>query len=356
MKNQKLNIFFAILLLLQIIFLKWISNQIELVEIHYATVFYPFISNIFRFIFNLFKFSLGDVLYTLLALYILYNLYKVIKNKRLFKFETFIKIAAFLSITLLIFNFLWGFNYYRKPLAQQLNIEKTTFTTNELEVFAKKLIADINKTHFKITKNDTLKVEVPFKNDSIYMLSVDGYLKLNAKYPFLSTPNLKVKNSMYSTALSYMGFAGYLNPFTNESQVNNHIPSVSLITTSSHELAHQIGFAAEYEANMLAYLATTNHNNLYFRYAGKFMALRYILNELYIADENLYNQYLNEINKGILKNMEESNAFWEQYKNPFESFFKLFYDLFLKSNAQKDGIKSYKKVVGLMINYSSKSK
>ncbi|MDP3353145.1 MAG: DUF3810 family protein, partial [Flavobacteriaceae bacterium] len=37
-------------------------------------------------------------------------------------------------------------------------------------------------------------------------------------------------------------------------------------------------------------------------------------------------------------------------------YFKSFYDLFLKSNAQKEGIRSYKRVVGLMINYQPKSK
>lgn len=356
MKKQKRYIFLAILLLLQIIFLKWISNHVELVEKYYATVFYPFTSNIFRFIFNFFKFSIGDILYTLLALYIIFTIYKVFKNKKIFKLETYIKFLAFLSIILLLFNFLWGFNYYRKPLAQHLAINKTSFTTEDLEIFASKFISEINEIHIKITQNDSLKVEVPYEKDSIYKYSIDGYIKLNSKYPFLKTPNLKVKNSLYSTPLSYMGFAGYLNPFTNESQVNSNIPLVSLITTSCHELGHQVGFGAEYEANMLSYLVAINHDNLYFQYAGKYMALRYILNELYIADENLYQKHFSKINKGIIKNMEESQVFWEKYQNAMEPFFKIFYDIFLKSNAQKEGIRSYKRVVGLMINYQEKSK
>ncbi|MDP2087768.1 MAG: DUF3810 domain-containing protein [Flavobacteriaceae bacterium] len=356
MEKQRLNIFLAILLLAQIFFLKWISNNIDLVENCYSAVLYPFISNISRFFFNLFSFSVGDVFYTLLAIYIIYNLYKVLKKKKLFKFETSIKLLAFLSVILFLFNFLWGFNYYRKPLSQQLNIEKTLFTTEELEEFAIQLITDINKIQHEITQNDSLKVIIPYNKDSIYQLSVEGYLKLNSTYPFLRTPNLKVKNSLFSTPLSYMGFAGYLNPFTNEAQVNSKIPLVSLIATSCHEIGHQVGFGAEYEANMLSYLVAVNHDNMYFQYAGKFMALRYTLNELYLADENLYQKYFSTINNGIIKNMEESQVFWEQYQNPLEPFFKAFYDIFLKSNAQKEGIKSYKKVVGLMINYQQKSK
>lgn len=356
MKNQRFNIFLAILLLAQILFLKWISGNYELIENHYSTTLYPFFSLIFRVVFNLFSFSFGDVLYSILAVYILYKLFEILKNKTIFKLETWIKLLAFFSIILFLFNFLWGFNYYRKPLALHLNIEKTTFTTAELELFANQLIIDINKIHHKITQNDSLKVTIPYHQDSIYQLSVEAYLKLNATYPFLKTPNLKIKNSLYSRPLSYMGFAGYLNPFTNEAQVNKYIPLVSLISTSCHELGHQIGFGAEYEANMLSYLVAINHDNTYFHFAGKFMALRYTLNELYLADENLYQKYYLALNHGIILNMEESQVFWEQYQNPMEPIFKAFYDLFLKSNAQKEGIRSYKRVVGLMINYHQKSK
>ena len=58
---------------------------------------------------------------------------------------------------------------------------------------------------------------------------------------------------MYSLPLSYMGYAGYLNPFTLESQVNSKIPTLNLITTLLHETAHQMGYASEKEANFIAY-------------------------------------------------------------------------------------------------------
>ncbi len=356
MRKKSTAIFLSVFLLFQIVFLRWISLRVDVVENYYSTTFYPFISNILRFFLQLFSFSVGDVLYTLLGIYIIYSIYKTIRLKKIFKFESLLQFFAFLSILLLFFNLLWGFNYYRKPLVNHLKIEKTSFTTAELEDFTTKLIIDINKIHLKITQNDTVKVTIPYSKDSIYNLSVDGYIKMSTKYSFLRTPNLKVKNSLYSTPLSYMGFAGYLNPFTNEAQVNKHIPLVSLIVTSCHELAHQVGFAPEFEANMIGYLVAINHKDKYFRYAGNYMALRYTLNELFLADENLYDQYLLKLNKGILLNMEESQLFWEQYQNLMEPYFKHFYDLFLKSNAQKDGIKSYKRVVGLMINYQKNSK
>lgn len=351
MKIQKLHLLLAILLIVQLFFLSWISSNYQWVEYYYSQGLYPFTSFIFRVLFNTLHFSFGDVLYAIVAVYLIYKLFIIVKNKALFKLATWIQLAAFLSIVLFLFNVLWGFNYYRKPLVNQLAIQKTSFTISELEFYANQLIIDINKIHQKITQNDSLKVNIPYSQDSIYQLSIDGYLKLNSTYPFLKTPYLKVKNSLFSTPLSYMGFAGYLNPFTNEAQVNKHIPLVSLITTSGHELAHQIGYGAEFEAHMLSYLMTTNHDDVYFQYAGKLLALRYTLHELYWVDEQLYQKYFDKVNYGIKLNINESQAFWEQYHNPLEPLFKTFYDVFLKSNAQKEGIKSYKKVLGLLVNY-----
>ncbi|MBS3992460.1 MAG: DUF3810 domain-containing protein [Bacteroidetes bacterium] len=351
MKIKNNPLFWSVLLVIQMILLKILPYLTSVVEKFYASFIYVIVSTLNRIVFNMFSFSIGDVLYFLLALFIVYCLFLSIKNKNLFKTQTLLKITAFLSILLLLFNASWGFNYYRKPLVHHLKIDKTTFSQQEFEDFTTKLIEDINTIHLSITNNDSLKVNIPYDKDSIYVLSKNSYQAISEKYPFLKASNLRVKNSLFSTPLSYMGFAGYLNPFTNEAQVNSKIPLVSLVTTSCHEIGHQVGFGPEYEANMLAYLTSINYSDKYFNFSGKYMALRYVLNELYITNPKLYEKYVEKINPGILKNMEESYQFWEQYKNPLEPYFKTFYDVFLKSNAQKEGIKSYKRVVGLIINY-----
>jgi capsule polysaccharide export protein KpsC/LpsZ len=49
----------------------------------------------------------------------------------------------------------------------------------------------------------------------------------------LNMKNRSVKKSLLSLPLTYMGFAGYLNPFTNEAQVNDKIPMYNFPTTTS---------------------------------------------------------------------------------------------------------------------------
>ena len=53
---------------------------------------------------------------------------------------------------------------------------------------------------------------------------------------------------------------------------------------------------------------------------------------------------------GVLKNYKEAEEEWKKYGNPFETYFKKVYDLFLKANNQTKGIKSYNLVVDLLVN------
>ena len=48
------------------------------------------------------------------------------------------------------------------------------------------------------------------------------------------------------------------------------------------------------------------------------------------------------------------NAFWLGYENITEPVFKAIFNSFLKANKQNDGIKSYSKVVYLMVSYHQK--
>ncbi len=56
-----------------------------------------------------------------------------------------------------------------------------------------------------------------------------------------------------------------------------------------------------------------------------------------------------------MKNLQEKRSYNEKFKNPFEPYIKKIYDIFLKSNNQMSGIKSYNLVVNLLIqDYQSK--
>ena len=141
-------------------------------------------------------------------------------------------------------------NYYRVPLHEKMNLSYE-YSYEQLLEFTDRLIDKSNNLHFQITQNDSLKVVNPYSNQQIYEKSQNGYDNLAQKYSEFTYKNHCVKNSLISIPLSYMGFGGYMNPFTGEAQVNALLPKYLFPTTTLHEMSHQIGYASESEANFI---------------------------------------------------------------------------------------------------------
>ena len=213
------------------------------------------------------------------------------------------------------------------------------------------VIAKTNEIQTQITKNNSLKVIFPYSQEQVFEMNLNGYKTLSKQYPFFEYTNPSIKKSLFSLPLTYMGFGGYLNPFTNEAQVNYVMPLYNSPITSCHEMAHQMGFASESECNFIGFLASVKNEDLYFKYSGYSTALRYCLGNWYIRDEKIANALLKTVHPGILKNFKDDEDFWKHYQTPIETGFHIFYDNFLKSNNQKDGMESYSKFVNLMVGY-----
>ena len=81
------------------------------------------------------------------------------------------------------------------------------------------------------------------------------------------------------------------------------------------------------------------------------MALRFCLFEIFQNDPAQFELLKIKLNKGVIKDIQNTENFWDSYQNWSEKYFKTFYDTFLKANKQIDGIKGYNKVVVLLVNY-----
>ncbi|TXG35090.1 DUF3810 domain-containing protein [Seonamhaeicola maritimus] len=352
LKYKKLIL--ALSLIPQYLLVLFLSKQPEYVESFYSNGLYIYISKIFRYVLGWLPFSFGDLIYAFGIIYLLRWLFKnrmrLIKDTRKWVIDVFSAVA----VLYFAFHLLWGLNYYRVPLHKSLNL-KHEYSTEQLIEVTKKLIDASNKLHSKLSVNDSIKVDLPFSKKDIFKITTNGYDNLKTVFPHLEYQPKSIKKSLFSYPLTYMGFSGYLNPLTNEAHVDGLIPTIKFPTTSAHEMAHQLGYAAENEANFIGCLASIHNEDVYFKYCGYTFALKYCLNDIYKRDEALFEEIIETVNKGILKNYEEVREFWEAHENPIEPFFKLFYGGYLKANHQTKGMKSYSYVVALLVNYFEKN-
>lgn len=349
----KLKAIIAVLLVPQIVCIKWLSNYPLLVEKYYGQGVYPYISGFFRFLLGWIPFSVGDIMYASLLFLVLR--YLIFKRKCIWnnKLNFIINIGLVLSVAYFTFNISWGLNYHRAPISKALHIEENK-SREDLLVFVNTLINNTNKTQLKITGDSTKIVTVPYSTQQIFDKTLEGYKNIEKTHPFLKYEKPSLKKSLFSSTLSYMGYGGYLNPFTNEAQVNAHIPPFRLSVIAAHEIGHQIGYSAENETNLIGYLVTLHNDDIYFKYSAQAYALSYCLSDIKRNDEELFYKLLPKLNKGVLKNYDELARFWKKYENVTEPIFKTIFSSFLKANNQKDGIESYSKVVLLLVSYHQK--
>nr|WP_315220823.1 DUF3810 domain-containing protein [uncultured Flavobacterium sp.] len=341
-----LPVFFVV----QIIILKILPFFPEFIERFYSNGLYLKISHFSRIVLGGIPFSVGDCIYFIVIILLIRWFWKNRKTWKLNWKDNLLKALSFLSVLYFLFHFLWAYNYYREPLFEKMKIQKE-YSDADLLLFTKKLIAKTNEIQSKITKNDSSKVVFPYSQEQAFKMNLNGYEHLAKEHPSFEYKKLSIKKSLFSLPLTYMGFGGYLNPFTNEAQVNDLLPMYNFPTTSSHEMAHQMGYASESECNFIGVLASVKNDNLYYQYSGYSFALRYCLGIWQFKNENVFKQLKKQTNIGILKNYQESKDFWKKYETPIETGFAVFYDNFLKTNNQKDGMDSYSKFVDLMVNY-----
>ncbi len=351
MKKYRTLLIVLALFIAQVLVINHLLNHLIINDSSSYHYFFKWFSHTQRVLFRKIPFSVGDVFYALVALYIFYNFIKCVKN---LKKNTIPFVIKFLSLAIILefcFYVFWGFNYARIPLRDTLHLNIKNIKVEDLIALNKALIFKVNKLQFELTQSDSIKVSAPYNKNEILIKSSNSYSQLAKKWPIFKNNTPSLKYSMYSLPLSYMGYSGYYNPFTGEAQVNSKIVKPYIPFTACHELAHQIGYAAEQEANFLGYLACIYSKDSFVQYSGYLVALSYSLSNLRKVNKSQYQILVNEINKGVLKNYKENYTFWKAHQNPSTKIFESIYDGFLKANKQAKGIKSYYGIVKLIIAY-----
>ncbi|MEM1338140.1 MAG: DUF3810 domain-containing protein [Bacteroidota bacterium] len=340
----------AVSILPQIALVKWLGSHPDWIETYYSEGLYPYISQFLRMLFGWIPFSVGDLFYTVLFFAAFRYLY--LHGKRLWKRpkQFLVDFGIVLSLAYFIFHLFWGLNYYRLPLEEKFGIQKE-YTITDLEEFTDYLIQKTNKIQFQITQDTSLAVQLPYTRNEIFQKTIGVYAQVQSNHPSFGYPIPSLKKSIYSLPLTYMGYGGYINPFTGEAQVNGEIPILRYPTVSAHEIGHQTGYSSESATNFIGFWITSQSKDPHFKYAAYSHALAYCLSDLRAKDTETFKVLWDTVNPGIKKNYEELRRFWHAYENPTEPLFKSIFNAFLKANSQAEGIQSYNRVVGLLVNY-----
>ncbi len=358
MRFKKKLIFIAFLVLFCLA-IHIFSTNAERVENNYSLTLYPILATKFRMIFGWIPFSIGDILWLVFLLLLLKQVFLLIrflfiKRRRIFTKQKAIELAysflLFTTIFYILFNIFWGLNYNREGIAKQLHIPLKEYTLTELKEINDLLVKKINESKQSLIRNKTLYPTTP----QLFVMTENAYKNVAKQLLFLQYHPRSLKQSMWGWVGNYTGFLGYFNPATGEAQVNTTVPKFTQPYTACHEVAHQLGYAKEMEANFVGYLAASVSKDTVFQYSVYTDLFTYANRTLYFADSSSAFYYQRLLLSSVLKDFKERRKFSIEHTSFIEPIFRYAYGLFLKSNQQPNGILSYDEVTGFIIAYYKK--
>lgn len=349
-------------LLALILFL--ISECNDVVERYYASGVYPYISVALRFITGFIPFSVGDFFYLLILVYFIIKLFLWLKCLKKHSTDNFFAVIFVSIITGLlklyvVFMVLWGLNYNRSSIDKQLQLAPHNYDTASISLITNELIDTVNSIRRKLP-SDKLPVydRSVIVKEAVHCYSTASLTNKNFNYRLPA-----VKQTVFTPLADYAGFLGYYNPFSGEAQLRTDIPNVMIPYIACHEMAHQLGYAGEDQANFVGYLVCRVSNDPFFRYSVYLDLLNYALAEQY----RLYGTHTNfkRFEMVIQENRQRMDTlvkldrklirqFFDKRRNNVAPIVSTLYDQYLRMNKQFAGICSYDLVVKWLIAYKAK--
>ena len=258
------------------------------------------------------------------------------------------------AIIILLFVVGAGINYNRESYAYHVGITVEDSSVDELIQLYMILVERAGMLAHKIdTDADGHFV---LNRDCMYANAAQAMMELNYLHGGLGgnwSYFPRAKGLFLSrTLLSNLNIGGFFSPWTMEANYNADMPSQSIPFVITHELAHVAGHMREDEANFIAYLASRNFDNIDFNYSAVYVALSYTLNALRRAvSSEQYRELFALLPEQIQRDFAAARAYWQAFQGPAADISTRVNDAYLRLNQQEDGVRSYGRMVDLLLAY-----
>lgn len=323
----------------------------------YAVTVYPVYAEFFSALTGILPFSLGELCLIALAVFLLVylarNIYRLVRYGE----NRFERLVRFLSVPLLIavcIAFLcvtnYGTNHRRYPFAAVSGLEVRDSSVEELYDLCVALTETANALREDVAEdeNGVFTCSESVWADAKAAKSI--FNDLHPDCPTLYTTGTP-KPVFFSEVMSYLDISGIYCPFTFEANVNVHMDDVLVPVTMCHELSHLSGYMREDEANFIAFLACIRSDNADFRYSGAYLAMVNATNALFSADLELWKEVDALKSDALRRDVQSNNAYWKRYDTPVAEVSNKVNDAYLKANGQANGVRSYGRMVDLLLAY-----
>ena len=255
------------------------------------------------------------------------------------------------GILAFLYTICCGINYHRRSFSEEEGIVTYRYTAQELKDVCLWLTEEVNALSGEVDRGSSgvMTLEAPEGEGA-----VEAMRDLAEEFPALEGYYPQPKKLLVSEILSYQGLTGIYSPFTVEANYNGDMTAYNIPFTACHELSHLRGFMQEEEANFIAFLACIGAERTDFQYSGYLSGWVYCMNALYRADHESWQEVRPLLAEEAGSDLEADSAFWDAYEGRISETADRINDTYLKVNGQADGVRSYSRMVDLIVAYFEK--
>lgn len=313
------------------------------------------------------KMPIGEYVYLVLIIILIINsilsLYKLKNKINTESFRTnLLRFGKQLTLKLVqlyvVFMLIWGLNYQKSSPAKSFDLKMdTSYTAVQLDSLSLYLMKELNKTRQILSDSVIEKTEV----DQVFRNSILNYRLVKNKFPQLHLDKPVLKEAAFPSWGDYIGYLAFYQPITGEAIVRTDVPLLTLPYTSCHELAHQMGYASEAEANFIAFVVATESSDALLRYSMLLQMFTYCQSEHlgFIAKTGNFEKWKTIVNRNkamldpkVIGDRKKIKDFFIQRQHLLLPASTSLYDQFLQWNKQAKGIKSYDEVLLWVLAYN----
>ncbi len=323
--------------------IRWVAGLFpSLTETYYSRTFFPVIRKIIDVSLSKLPFPSFYLFLSISILIFVGFILRIANNKGITNRFFFALRNSLNGLGLLMFFFLllWGYNYQRVPVYEQIGISPTPLDEQLLLDEIKYTLQELERLRTGI-RSDTLPIEdiIPYSDlEKLVRREMEDNLLILGLNP---AGRPRAREFYPKGFMRKMGIYGIYFPFTGESYIDPSLHPLEKPFTVAHELAHSYGVTDEGEANFIAWVVCTHSSSLLMQYTGQMRLFRYQLNDLYRINPESYETFVENVPSGIRNDLKSIRENILSIRPLFLELSKRSNDLYLKTQGVKSGVKSY---------------
>jgi cytochrome b561 len=353
----------ALLILIATQFPEWVAN-------YYTIGLFKWFSYGLRWMSSSFHYAIGEYVYLFIIIVLVinilkhllkyYNQFKIEKNSKEIVKQIAKRTVHFLVQVFVLFMLIWGLNYQQSSPAKSFGLQVNDgYSDVAIEQLTLQLIEELNSTRAQIADSALTKVNI----NEVFSEAIQEYAQIEMLYPFLKLTNPSLKQARFPQMGDYVGYMAFYHPITGEAIIRGDLPLLTLPFTTCHEIAHQLGYASETEANFIAFVIGTESKRPLFNYSMLLQLFSYAqtaeLNFIAKAGDFENWKKVAERNKKLLSpkvlaDRKKIKVFFLARQGLLIPASTSMYNQFLLWNKQAKGIDSYDDVLLWALAYRAK--